>query len=195
MKSWGGWDIYGNGYLDRTNQQRFNQTIKYLLAANISGHDDWLHADEEVTGTLIDLYNASHSPQYRASLWISTIDQRRLNIPDPNTVSDPLSLDDYFFVQRYVLALLFFATGGLNSWTYSLRFLTASHECYWYDVLFMEGLPLGMGLSFGVQCDGDPDTDYIEDWVIQRMVTEIVMLREFTNDLIYLYLEIDYYFH
>ena len=152
------------------------------MAANISGHDDWLHADEEITGTLIDLYNASHSPQYRASLWISTIDQRRLNIPDPNTASDPLSLDDYFFVQRYVLALLFFATGGLQSWTYSLRFLTGSHECFWYDVLFMEGLPLGMGLSFGVRCDGDPDTPYIEDWVIQRMVTEIVMLREFEND-------------
>lgn len=35
------------------------------------------------------------------------------------------------FLQRYVLALLYFSLGGAE-WTYDLDFLTASHECGWF---------------------------------------------------------------
>ena len=174
----GSWDIFGNGYLDRINQQRLNQTLDYLVKSNISGHSDWLHADGETTGTLVDLYDDSYSPQYRACLWISTIDQRRLKIPDPQADA---SMDEYLFLQRYVLAVLFFSTGGLDHWTYSLRFLTGSHECYWYDVFAMEGMPLGYGIAFGTNCDREPNTNEGEDWQRERIVTQIVMLRELKN--------------
>lgn len=172
----GSWDIWGNGFLDKQNKLRLNRTLEFLVSANISGDDNWLPVEHDTTGTLIDLYESSYSPQYRASLWLATVDQRRLKIPDADVQSS--SLEEYLFVQRYVLAVLFFATGGLDSWAYSLRFLTGSHECYWYDLFGMEGMPLGMGIAFGVKCDRDPDTDDGEDWQRERIVTQIVMLRE-----------------
>jgi hypothetical protein len=173
----GSWDIFGNGYLDKQNKLRLNRTLNYLVKANISGHNEWMPPDNEMTGTLIDLYDDSYSPQYKAGVWISTIDQRRLNIPDPDAEA---TLNDYLFLQRYVLAVLFFATGGIDHWVYSLRFLTGSHECYWYDVFAIEGMPLGMGLAFGVRCDREPNIENKgKDWQKERIVTQITMLREF----------------
>ena len=170
------WDIFGTGYTDKQNQMRLNRTLAYLLAANISGHDGWLPTDEEGTGTLLDLYDSTFSPQYQASVWISTVDHRRLNIPDAEAVS---SINEYLFVQRYVLAVLFFATGGLKNWAYSLMFLSGSHECDWFDLFEVKGMPLGMGLTFGIGCDKDPQTYVGEDWQKERIVTHIVMLRKF----------------
>ena len=172
----GTWDIFGGGYLDKRNQLRLNRTIEYLLAANISGNNDWLPVEDGASGTLIDLYDDSYSPQYKASLWLSTLDRRRLDIPDAG--STQTSLDEYFFLQRYVLAVLFFATGGLKNWAYSLRFLTGSHECYWYEIFGMDGLPPDMGIAFGVKCDKDPQVNEKDTMQRDRIVTQIIMLRE-----------------
>jgi hypothetical protein len=174
------WDIWNNGALDKENALRLNRTLDYLVTANISGNDHWVPLDEPATGSLMGLIMSMSSPQYMAALWISTMDQRRLQIPDAKKVQS--SLDEYFFLQRYVLAVLFFATGGLEHWTYTFRFLSGSHECYWYEVFDMDGLPPDVGILFGVRCDQDPHTEEGDEWQRQRIVTQIVMLREFQSD-------------
>lgn len=174
------WDVWNHGALDKENTLRLNRTLEYLVKANISGNDDWLPVEEPVTGSLMELILSMSAPQYMAAFWISTMDQRRLQIPDTKKVQS--SMDEYLFLQRYVLAVLFFATGGLDHWTYPLRFLSGSHECYWNDVFAMDGLPLGVGILFGVRCDQDPDTDEGDEWQRQRIVTQIFMLREFQSN-------------
>jgi hypothetical protein len=43
-----------------------------------------------------------------------------------------LSVDAAFFVQRFVIATLYFAFAG-EDWRYSANFLTADSECTWFE--------------------------------------------------------------
>jgi hypothetical protein len=82
---------------------RLQQTISFLLAS----------VDHR------ELTNTS-SAQFLAAKWMADVD----------TLQVPLS-EDAGFLQRYALALLWFATEG-DEWRESVDFLTATHECDWH---------------------------------------------------------------
>lgn len=63
------------------------------------------------------------SPQYRASKWIADEDVLHLPIDYPT------------FVERYALAVFYFATGGPN-WPLHLGFLTERSTCDWFHIGF-----------------------------------------------------------
>uniref|UniRef100_A0A7S4JQG1 Leucine-rich repeat-containing N-terminal plant-type domain-containing protein n=1 Tax=Odontella aurita TaxID=265563 RepID=A0A7S4JQG1_9STRA len=63
------------------------------------------------------------SPQYEALMWVTEKDDRQVNWRD-----DMTSL-----VQRFVLATIYFATGG-DAWDRKFTFLSADHECTWGNV-------------------------------------------------------------
>jgi len=135
-------DIFGNGdngMGNSANQRRLEETLDYLVT-------------REVSDIITLLPNNTMSPQYMAARWISTVDQHRLNIPKADGTT---SKDEYPFLQRYSLAVLFLSTGGLN-WVYRLKFLTGTHECAWFEVLRTEDLPPDQGYAIGIWCDKNP---------------------------------------
>ncbi|KAL7551210.1 hypothetical protein ACHAWF_014424 [Thalassiosira exigua] len=71
------------------------------------------------------------SPQFRAAEWI--VDR------------DPLAMryDDPRFVQRYVLAVFYYATDG-GSWRNRFGWMSSKHECEWYGI---DGASAGCGLE------------------------------------------------
>jgi hypothetical protein len=83
------------------------------------------------------------SPQYQAAYWISMEDSDYLEIPTS------LEENPFRFVQRYVLAVLYFAWQG-NDWINGLNFTSGIHECSWFDTV-----PDSTGDVFavGVTCD------------------------------------------
>ncbi len=94
------------------DSDRYSAVEKYLIGANIS--------------TATNLKNES-SPQHKAAKWLANKDGMRLSIPHHVMETAPPS-----FVERYALAVFYFATGGPN-WTYPLNFLTDNHVCAWYQ--------------------------------------------------------------
>ena len=71
-----------------------------------------------------DSLTRSESPQHKAAYWLASKDKLRLDIPE---ISDREYVQ---FLQRYVLAVLFYALDGDN-WKDNLRFL-GGHECGWF---------------------------------------------------------------
>jgi hypothetical protein len=95
------------------------------------------------------LFNDQQSPQYKAAKWIA--DQDFLEVPIP---SDPQNYDeDYEFVQRYIMAVFYFALDGVN-WRYKAYFMSSEEVCDW-NMDFYEELP-GQDATddwlYGVQC-------------------------------------------
>jgi len=68
------------------------------------------------------------SPQYLASQWIALEDD--YNVPVDNADN---------IIQRYALAVLYFATGGQSNWTSAFEFLQPEHECAWSGALVCGG--------------------------------------------------------
>ena len=65
------------------------------------------------------LYNSS-TAQYKAFHFIAEYDKRKIHP------------DDDLLIQRYALAVIFYATNGQN-WRYgNFHFLSGVHECHWY---------------------------------------------------------------
>lgn len=60
----------------------------------------------------------STSPQFRALDWIANRDSYQINPSDP------------LLIQRYALAVLYFATNGVG-WKNQLNWLSGVHECQW----------------------------------------------------------------
>jgi hypothetical protein len=69
------------------------------------------------------------SPQFFASRWIADEDLRDVDIPD-STEYDVA----FRFVQRYILAVLYYATGGAD-WKFDVGFLATRNECSWSFLL------------------------------------------------------------
>jgi Leucine-rich repeat (LRR) protein len=65
--------------------------------------------------------NKSYTIQYSALDWMVTVDL------ETNVTALPVQL----LVERYVLAVLHYSTGGAHVWTESLLFLTSSNVCDW----------------------------------------------------------------
>ncbi len=107
------------------------------------------------------------------------------NTIDDNYNNGPKSSVEYQFLQRYSLAVLFFATGGIDTWIYKLNFLSGVHECEgWYDIFVIDAA--NDVFPFGVICDGEPNyetTEIMEEdvWRGMRTVTAIVLPRELTH--------------
>jgi hypothetical protein len=133
------------------NGERIDSTIGFLFDHEISS----AHA----------LYEES-SPQYKAVEWIATKDPEQLPIPaygaggggggDDNsfgsTTVNPNNSDNHFhFVQRYVLAVLYFALDG-EGWNNDLHFTSNLHECSWFE---REVDRDGEAYAMGVTCDSN----------------------------------------
>lgn len=157
-------DIFGGGdyggFDSPENQRRFGETLAYLVT-------------KEVSDIITLLPNNTLSPQYMAAKWIAAIDNHRINIPKPDGTT---SKDEYPFLQRYSLAVLFFSTGGFN-WIYRMNFLSGRHECEWFD-LFQ--LPDFQAYLFGLMCDRDPgpltEQDQNDNLWTDYIVTDIHLL-------------------
>jgi hypothetical protein len=77
---------------------------------------------ENEISTSFDLKNME-SPQYHAAKWIANNDGMTLGIPQYG--------EHIAFVERYVMAVLFYALDGHN-WKHDLNFLSPNHICTWY---------------------------------------------------------------
>jgi hypothetical protein len=67
------------------------------------------------------------SPQNLAAHWIATEDE--LQVPVPSSLRDA---NAYKFVQRYALAVLYYALSG-DDWEFDHHFVTDVDECGWSD--------------------------------------------------------------
>lgn len=65
------------------------------------------------------------SPQHHAARWIADEDALKMDIP-----SDPSYATSFDFVQRYILAVFYYALDGPN-WTNQMSFLGAASVCDW----------------------------------------------------------------
>ena len=83
-------------------------------------------------------------PQHQAISWMADIDTFAYSIPESKKD------DGYFdFVQRYALAVLFYATNG-RKWDNSSYFLKSTHACSWnYEIPFIGNETM----KVGVTCD------------------------------------------
>jgi hypothetical protein len=112
---------------------RLGDTITFLTRYSISNRD---YIDDET------------SPQFQAALWISDLDKLAYAIPDSH-----LSPDYSEFVQRYVLAVFYFSTGG-NNWVEPQLFMKEEHVCAWFT---RQNLDDGETLAIGITCNSNGD--------------------------------------
>lgn len=97
----------------KQESQRLIAIRNLLVTANVSD-------SAVLTATTDD--PSSLSPQYQALHWIANIDTVQRSISDP------------LLIQRYVLAVLYFATGGhTKHWAKQMEWLQPIHECDWKD--------------------------------------------------------------
>ena len=91
------------------------------------------------------LLEDASSPQYKAANWIAVGDAEQVDIPS-NLNNNP-----YGFVQRYVLAVLYFAMNG-PKWSNPLHFVSDLHECSWFETVSDSSGDL---VAIGVSCDNE----------------------------------------
>ena len=112
-----------------TNKRTFNSIVAFLH-----------------TFTTVDdqHFQDTTKPQHQAISWMADIDTFAYSIPGSTTD------DGYFdFVQRYALAVLYYATNG-EKWDNSSYFLKPTHACNWnYEIPFIENETM----KVGVTCD------------------------------------------
>lgn len=124
---------------------RLQSTIKYLSDRGIS--------------LSTNLYDPT-SPQHRAAHWIANVDSEQLVVPDTEVV-DATGIR---FVQRYILAVLYYSWKGDELWAQSLDFISGTHECGWFQTMTDA---LGNEFAMGIGCD------------IRELQVRSIMLRKF----------------
>jgi hypothetical protein len=97
---------------------------------------------ENEISTSCDLENVE-SPQYHAANWIADNDGMKLDIPQYG--------EHIAFVERYVMAVFFYALDGPH-WKHDLNFLSPNHICTWYEE-FKEDVTSGAGVHGCVKVD------------------------------------------
>ena len=95
----------------RISRSRVTEVKEYLIANAISSRSD---------------LERRESPQFKAAEWIADLDKYQVELPNRMHAH-------HNFVERYVLAVLFYATGGETNWKHPLNFLTPNHVCTWYQ--------------------------------------------------------------
>ena len=101
------------------------------------------------------------TPQHAAANWIANIDKDKYVIPSHAEADMHLS---YYFVQRYVLAVLYYAMGGEN-WTYKSRFLSKAVTCEWNQGFKLDNV---QRYDFGVKC---ADNERITDIFMRKLLS------------------------
>jgi len=108
-------------------------------------------------------FDVKDSPQNRAAKWIADEDALNLDTPASTKYEDA-----YRFVQRYALAVLYFAWKGDETWTYKFQFLSEQDECDWnYQYSTINGTDTddddddGDVFELGVKCNDEGEIDYI----------------------------------
>jgi hypothetical protein len=97
---------------------------------------------------------AANSPQQRAARWIADEDPLNMPLPASNDYEDA-----YKFVQRYALAVLYYAWAGEKKWVMDYQFLSGQDECDWnlkYQIKDSDDL-----FELGVKCNEDKEVDYL----------------------------------
>ena len=94
---------------------------------NNAGHAEWAivecrHAKNGRQISKFEALEISGSPQNKAAKWIADIDRRQVSISTGGE-----------FLDRYVMALLFYAFFGDVTWPNDLNFLSKEHVCEWYE--------------------------------------------------------------
>jgi Leucine rich repeat len=115
------------------------------------------------------------TPQYRAAYWIANKDLEQREFSDPLTIGN----DPHRVIQRYILALLYFATGGPDHWIKTLDFITATDECAWSQDLTMPNFISGR-YNVGVGCDTNLQVRSLflpENGLIGKLPNEIRFLN------------------
>lgn len=113
------------------------QVIQYLLDNRISSSND---------------ISRANSPQSKAIVWIAETDGMNLQVPQ---------YWDASYVERYVLALIYFATGG-DTWMYQMNWLSGRDVCEWNGIL--QNLNNLQVFYVGILCDtqtGDLEALYL----------------------------------
>ena len=97
---------------------------------------------------------AKNSPQRKAAKWIADEDKMNMKMPATTNYADA-----YKFVQRYALAVLYFAWGGDQNWIFKYQFLSEKDECDWnYEYTSNES---DDAFQLGVTCNDDGEVDYL----------------------------------
>lgn len=98
---------------------RFRRLTDYLVNSQISSSQD--------------LSNTT-SPQYFAAQWMAHQDGQQLTIPTSSSSTTATTTDaqNLVFIERYALAVFYYATGGPD-WDHQLNFLSNAHVCAWYQ--------------------------------------------------------------
>ena len=96
---------------------RFDQAVDYLVAVGVSERSA--------------LETANTAENY-AVKWIANEDQMQFDIPSLTDSSSGLQPHTRF-TERYVLAVLYYKTGGPTLWKYQLNFLQPIDHCFWYQ--------------------------------------------------------------
>lgn len=105
--------------------QRQESIVSHLVNLGISTEED---------------LTTNGTPQNKALTWMSFDDELRPRVPSTSKTYS-------HFVERYVLAVFYFATNG-PSWTYKLKFLSGIDHCDWRgDFLTNTGSRVRLGVS------------------------------------------------
>lgn len=114
---------------------QFDDVLSYLAQANISTTKDM---------------RQSNSPQNKAVTWLAEIDNRNLAIPTNGVSSAP----GYYFVTRYVLAVLYYSTAG-EGWNQQLDWLSGKDLCNWNGLKLIPSDSGTIPVYTGAFCDLD----------------------------------------
>jgi hypothetical protein len=123
-------DGQSNSDVNDNMSPRLQSTIHFLSGREIS-----------MASSFID----PSSPQYKAARWIANVDSEQLAVPDVEVDTNP-----FHFVQRYILAVLYFSWKGDELWAHSLNFTSGIHECGWFQTMADS---VGDEFAMGVGCD------------------------------------------
>jgi hypothetical protein len=107
------------------HDQAFTAVVAYLGNHNISGFPDLIREG---------------SFQNLAATWMARGDTHSMSIPK----GSPASKEGYAFIQRYIMALLYYQMGG-PQWKYDINFLKAQNTCDWSSWIVRESDKVPMG--------------------------------------------------
>lgn len=140
---------------------RFQKFIRLLTENGISSSQDLQTRD---------------TPQYRAAFWIANKDLEQREFSESLKIDD----DANRVIQRYVLAVVYFATGGPDHWHKTLDFITATDECAWSQELAMPHF-ISEQYNVGVGCDTNLNVRSLflpENGLIGKIPNEIRFLSK-----------------
>ena len=115
-------------------------------------------------------FQQTTSPQYKAAAWIANDDELEMDIPE--SIDEE---DSYIFIQRYVMAVFYYALGGVG-WKRDAAFLSGDDTCEWdFDLALRFPVP-GSDTSefdYGVSCWDDDAGEYGDavTWIFMRTLS------------------------